>query len=295
MVAYLLCTVILLFILSIVLLIKVLLLKKSAKEIKNAFEEKLNTDTNTLIDISSNDKDMRHLAASVNSSLRVLRDKRNFFQSRDTELKNAVTNISHDLRTPLTAIFGYLDLLESEEKSENAARYLSFIENRANAMKTLTEEMFRYSIILSSDNTSDTADVNLCSVLEESIASFYCALVEKGIEPEINIPNKPIIRKVSKRSLTRVFENIINNALKYSDGDLTIDLNENGEISFSNSAKNLDEVQTGRLFDRFFTVRENRSSTGLGLAIAKTLVEQMGGTIGAKYSDGKITITVTFI
>lgn len=295
MVAYLLCTVILLFILSIVLLIKVLLLKKSAKEIKNAFEEKLNTDTNTLIDISSNDKDMRHLAASVNSSLRVLRDKRNFFQSRDTELKNAVTNISHDLRTPLTAIFGYLDLLESEEKSENAARYLSFIENRANAMKTLTEEMFRYSIILSSDNTADTADVNLCSVLEESIASFYGALVEKGIEPEINIPNKPIIRKVSKRSLTRVFENIINNALKYSDGDLTIDLNENGEISFSNSAKNLDEVQTGRLFDRFFTVRENRSSTGLGLAIAKTLVEQMGGTIGAKYFDGKITITVKFI
>lgn len=85
------------------------------------------------------------------------------------------------------------------------------------------------------------------------------------------------------------------NGVEYSDGDLTIDLNENGEISFLNSAKNLDEVQTGRLFDRFFTVRENRSSAGLGLAIAKTLVEQMGGTIGAKYSDGKITITVTFI
>lgn len=290
-----LCVVIMLLVIIVIQQIKIFNLRRSAREITEEIEEILNLNSNTLIDVSSRDKYILSLASKLNHELKTLRYKQLRYENGDKELKEAVTNISHDLRTPLTAIFGYLDLLESEEKSENAARYLSFIENRANAMKTLTEEMFRYSIILSSDNTSDTADVNLCSVLEESIASFYCALAEKGIEPEINIPNKPIIRKVSKRSLTRVFENIINNALKYSDGDLTIDLNENGEISLSNSAKNLDEVQTGRLFDRFFTVRENRSSTGLGLAIAKTLVEQMGGTIGAKYSDGKITITVTFI
>lgn len=285
----------LLLIIIIIQQIKIYFLHRSTREIVEELSEILQTDTNALIDISSRDKYILSLASGLNKELKELRREKLKYKNGDKELKEAVTNISHDLRTPLTAIFGYLDLLESEEKSENAARYLSFIENRANAMKTLTEEMFRYSIILSSDNTSDTADVNLCSALEESIASFYGALVEKGIEPEINIPNRPVIRKVSKRSLTRVFENIINNALKYSDGDLTIDLNENGEISFSNSAKNLDEVQTGRLFDRFFTVRENRSSTGLGLAIAKTLVEQMGGTIGAKYFDGKITITVKFI
>ena len=102
----------------ILLLIKIHLLRKSAKEIECSFSEKLITDSNTLIDISSNDKYMCHLANEINIQLRKLRAERRKFQKGDIELKNAVTNVSHDLRTPLTAIYGYLDLLEQEEKSE---------------------------------------------------------------------------------------------------------------------------------------------------------------------------------
>ena len=135
----------------ILLLIKIHLLRKSAKEIECSFSEKLITDSNTLIDISSNDKYMCHLANEINIQLRKLRAERRKFQKGDIELKNAVTNVSHDLRTPLTAIYGYLDLLEQEEKSEKVNRYIAVIKNRTEMLKQLTEELFRYSVILTSE------------------------------------------------------------------------------------------------------------------------------------------------
>ena len=114
----------------IILVIRIVLLRKSAKEIETAFADRLITDTNTLIDISSSDKYMRSLASSINVQLRRLRDERHRFVQGDAELKNAVTNISHDLRTPLTAIFGYLDLLEKQEKTPETEKYLKIIGER---------------------------------------------------------------------------------------------------------------------------------------------------------------------
>ena len=132
-----------------VLLAKVYFLRKSAQEIADAFRDRLTTDTNTLIDISTHDPYMRKPEADINVRLRLLRQQRNKYLSGDRELKEAVTNISHDLRTPLTAICGYLDLHKEEDKSENTVRYLSLIENWGEPMKQLTEELFRYSVILS--------------------------------------------------------------------------------------------------------------------------------------------------
>lgn len=125
-----------------VLAAKVYFLHKSAQEISEAFRDRLAEDTNTLIDISTRDPYMRKLATDVNVQLRLLRKERHRYQQGDQELKEAVTNISHDLRTPLTAINGYLDLLEREEKSENVQRYLSQIKNRTDVLKNLTEELF---------------------------------------------------------------------------------------------------------------------------------------------------------
>ena len=144
-----------------VLLAKVWFLRKSAQEIRDAFCDRLAADTNTLIDISTRDPYMRKLASDINVQLRLLRQQRHKYLSGDRELKEAVTNISHDLRTPLTAICGYLDLLDNEDKSENTSRYLSLIGNRVDAMKLLTEELFRYSVILSTEEmTVETVHVN---------------------------------------------------------------------------------------------------------------------------------------
>lgn len=272
---------------------KIYYLHRSSLEILDRMEDILSSDTNTLIDISSRDPYLCQLASELNVQLRLLRRQRQKYLGGDQELKEAVTNISHDLRTPLTAICGYMDLLRQENTSETVRRYLALIENRTQAMKELTEELFRYSVILSSQDL-ELEPVHLNGSLEESIAAFYGALSARGIRPEIHMTGKRLERKLNREALSRVFSNILNNALKYSDGDLTVQLTDSGEISFSNHAAALDPVAVGKLFDRFFTVEAGRNSGGLGLAIAKALVEQMGGVISADYSGEVLTIRMAF-
>ncbi|MGN0600354.1 MAG: sensor histidine kinase [Oscillospiraceae bacterium] len=279
-------------IIIVALCVKIYLLKKSAREISKEFADRLQTDTNTLIGISSRDKDMCELAGSINKQLSILRREHLRYTQGDAELKAAVTNISHDLRTPLTAICGYLDLMKREEKSEKLSAYLEIIEDRANAMKQLTEELFKYSVVMSENTISKKETVLVNNVLEDSIMGYYAALCEKGIEPSVRITEKKIVREISRADLSRVFSNLIGNALKYSDGDLNITLDDDGTITFSNTAASLDGIDVGRLFDRFYTVEAARSSTGLGLSIARSLVEKMNGLISAEYSDSVLNIQI---
>ena len=278
----------------IALLAKLYILQKSVKEIETAFADRLITDTNVLIDISSSDKNVRRLANTINGQLRKLRTERRRFQQGDLELKNAVTNISHDLRTPLTALSGYLELLEQEEKSESVNRYIEIMKDRVDILTQLSEELFRYSVIISTKDNITKEQVIINTVLEESIAAFYTVLTERNIVPEIQVSETKVVRMLDRSALSRVFSNLISNVIKYSDGDLKIVLSENGEIAFSNMASGLDEIQVGRLFDRFYTVEAARKSTGLGLTISKTLVEQMKGTISAIYENNRLSIHIFF-
>lgn len=289
---WLLCGILLVIVL--VLLIKVWLLKKSMDEICSELTEHLSTETNTLISTSSVDRHVRHFAAELNKQLSQLRKQRQQYLSGEQELKEAVTNISHDLRTPLTAICGYLELLEREEKSASVERYIEVIKNRAEVLEQLTEELFRYSVIITTEDDTTKELVIINGVLEESIAAFYAALDEHKITPNIQMPENKVSRYLNRSALSRVFSNLLNNAIKYSDGDLDITLSETGEITFTNTASGLNEVQVGKLFDRFYTVEAARESTGLGLAIARTLIEQMNGTISAKYENNRLSICILF-
>ena len=278
----------------IVLLIKIILMQKGAKEIAEKLSEKLTADTNTLIDVSSRDRNIRRLANEINAELRKLRAERIKFNQGDAEVKEAITNISHDLRTPLTAISGYLELLEKEEKTEAAQRYIGIIKDRTEHMKQLCEELFRYSIVISTTDSISYESVTVNAVLEESISSYYAALTGANITPKISICEKKIVRSLDKNALSRIFGNLIGNAIKYSDGDLAITLFESGTITFSNHASALDETQAGKLFNRFFTVENAEKSTGLGLSIAKALTEEMNGKITAKYENGVLSIRLIF-
>ncbi len=281
-----------LLIVIVILSIKLFLMRKTAREIESAFAGRLMTDTNILIDISHQDKTMRKLAESLNSELRKLRRERHRFYHGDLELKEAVTNISHDLRTPLTAISGYFDLLEREEKSDAVSRYIEVIKNRIEVMKQLIEELFQYSVVISAEHDLTTEPVFINGFLEESILAFYGALQQQCITPDIDITEKRITRKVNRTALSRVFSNIMSNVIKYSDGDLKITLADTGEITFSNTASALSGIEVERLFDRFYTVERARKSTGLGLSISRILTEQMGGKISAHYRNGKLSISI---
>ena len=274
--------------------IKVLSMRRAARQILRELSEKLSEDTNTLICLSTSDRQMRRLAAGLNRELRTLRAQRLRYRQGDRELKDAITNISHDLRTPLTAICGYLELMEREPLGDSAARYLERISQRAEAMKALTEELFRYSVVLSTAEDMTAEPVDLNAALEQAAADFYAALTGRGIQPVIRMPAQRVVRSLDRAALSRILSNLFSNALKYSDGDLEVTLTERGEIAFSNGARDLDPVQVGRLFDRFFSLEAARNATGLGLAIAKTLVEKMDGTISAGYENGRLTVTICF-
>lgn len=270
------------------------MLRKGIDEFQTELKKHLAHETNTLISTSTTDRQIQLLATEMNIHLRELREKRRRYENGDQELKDAVTNISHDLRTPLTAISGYLELLELEEKSLAATQYLNTIKNRTDAMKELIEQLFYYSMITSSPEKPNMTVVSLNAVLEESISTYYSALVEKNIEPTITIPDEPINRFVDQQMLHRIFDNLLSNAIKYSDGDLHITLSPNGTISFMNTASSLTTIEVEKLFNRFYTVESARHSTGLGLSIVKSLVEQLNGQISTIFHNNQLTIALSF-
>ena len=250
-------------------------------------------ESNTLLSLPCRDREMLALADCLNEELRTLRDARRRYAHGDLELKEAIANISHDLRTPLTAIFGSLALVEREEKTEAVARYLSQIENRAQALKTLTDELFRYALAASVAALSPQP-LELRAALEEALLSCYGALHQRGITPALSLPDRPVRRTLDPEALSRILHNILSNALKYSDGDLSVTMTEEGVITFRNAAQHLTPIAVGRLFDRYYTVESAQSSTGLGLSIAKALTERMGGRISAAYEDGNLEIRLAF-
>lgn len=373
--------------LVIVLAVKIALLYQGVKEIGGQFYDRLSEDTNNGIYVSGNDRHLKAFARQLNQELKILYDQRRRYQNGDKELKEAVTNISHDLRTPLTAIYGYLELAEAEmeaaealeaaapvqelgdsasrewsrkespagaapvssaqesgrnvlgersrkespesaisvpererasqrlQSTEQMTHYLAQIRNRADAMCALTEELFRYSIILSVSGKHtgyqqaavDTGEdsgrerVVLNRFLADCLLSYYDIFTQYRIEPRIAIADEEVVRFLDAGALRRIFCNILDNAVKYSKpamsperAVLTVELFPDGTIMFGNSAQNLDWVSVERLFDRFYTVETGRNSTGLGLSIAKLLTERMGGSISAAYTEGMLEITVKF-
>ena len=277
--------------LTVMLAIKVVLLRKSARVLREELLRRRNEETNTLLSLPSRDREMRLLTSTLNQELRSLRQDRLRYQQGDQELKDAVAGISHDLRTPLTAISGYLELLKSQQLPPDATRYLEQVESRTHSMKRLTEELFQYSVAASTEKL-ELQPVDLGRALEETLLAFCGALESRGITPEIHLTEKKVIRYLDPGALNRVLGNLLTNALKYSPGDLSVSLDESGRIAVSNSAPQLDPITTGRLFDRFYTVEAAKNSTGLGLSIAKALTERMGGKIWAEFSQGRLTLLV---
>lgn len=265
-------------------------LRNNIKQIADAFGEKISMDTNTLISVSTSDRVVRDFAVQMNKELKALRKERLKLEHGDKELQSAVTNIAHDLRTPLTAISGYLELLAEEPMDDKISKYLDIIRERTETLKRLTEELFRYSVINSTSEELHFERVSLRDELEIALAGAYGMLTEKNITPKLSLSEQEMPRMLDHAACQRVFSNILSNAVKYAAGDLRISLDDNGEIIFENPTQGLSEVETAQLFDRFYTVQNAKGATGLGLSIAKLLTEKMGGTIRAEWKDGLLRI-----
>ena len=267
------------------LLLKLFLIKKSIIEIEKNFTKILESDTNNIISISSSDKDIKNLTINLNDNLIELRKQKLKYKNGNQELKKIVTNISHDLRTPLTALKGYIDLINKEKLSISQKKYLKIIQKKSDELNELTGQLFEFSKIIDTLEKNINLSKDECcinEILEETLLSFYNIFKEKNIFPTINISNKKLYKKVNKISIVRIFENILSNVSKYSNGDFEVEMDDNGIITFSNKANSLDATSVQKIFDRYFSVENAKESTGIGLSIAKQLVEMNDGEIYAE-------------
>lgn len=281
-------------VLSIFLIIKILVMKNEIKNIGESLLRIINTDTNNLITISTKDDDLRKLAKILNNSLKDLRKLELEYKNGNQDLKLSITNISHDLRTPLTAIRGYLDLIDVKDLTKKQKEYLKFIDMKVRDMSMLTEQLFDFSKSLDSFNEVNKKQVLINDVLERVICSSYDLFKRNNVEPIINITNKKIIRMLDENMLIRILENIISNAIKYGKRDVNVILNDEGVIMISNKVSNLDKTSVEKMFNRYYTVNNAKKSTGIGLSIAKQLVELNGGVIDANIENDILTIKLEF-
>ncbi len=277
-----------------ILIIKIFVIKKSIRDIEKEFNFIIESDTNSLITNFSNDTDIKNLSRTINKNLRKIRKLEIEYNQGNQELKKSITNISHDLRTPLTAIRGYLELLDYKNLTEKQKEYLKYIEIKAKDLTNLTEQLFDFSKSLDSFNELNKSDVCLNNLLEEVICSFYDLFTKNNIIPDIYITNKKIIKNVDLNMIKRIFENIISNAIKYSEDNFKITLDDSGIVHFSNKTSNVNLIDLEKIFDRYYTVENGKKSTGIGLSIAKQLVELNGGEIDASYDNNELDIALKF-
>lgn len=244
----------------------------------------LETDTNSQLTTIAAGSDIAEFVATVNILLE--RDRQRTFEAARAEanLKRAVTNISHDLRTPLTAAKGYLQMLESPAlDKETRVKYLQIVQERLATQTTLMDSLFEFAQVLEGREMAVAEDMNLCSIVRDVFSVNYVLLEEKGFEVDINMPDYDIICKGNKDAAERILQNLVRNVCVHGKEYLRITVAD-GMIEIANKTENIHELDTMQLFDRFYTADAARTnkSTGLGLAIVKELATQMGWHVKAQ-------------
>ena len=290
--------IVLLLIILFIVIFYLVLLKRSLKKFANDLERKVSDKSNVLLTCEVGDKDLDRVIERVNSVLDDNTRIRNDYENKNESLQKMITNVSHDLRTPLTSALGYIDIiLRSDLADDDKERYLKVIEERLKRLSVLVNSFFEFSKIISNDEKIVVSKVNLVNVLEKSISNYYEDFSKEDRVIQFNFDKRNIVIDSNELMLSRIFDNLIGNAFKHSTGDLIINVRIKSQliIEFINDLI-YDDLDVNQIFDEFYTVDISRTkgNTGLGLAISKEFVEELGGTIRAEKDNGKLKITITF-
>ncbi|NGT12651.1 HAMP domain-containing histidine kinase [Clostridium perfringens] len=248
--------------------------------------------------LSLPNKNIENLIVEINTLIDDKRKMENIYKEKDMELREAIANMSHDLRTPLTSIMGYVYLLNDDKlDKEERKEYLKIIEKRSLVLNDLITNFYGLSRIQADQYEIKFEPVNLELVLGEIIAAFYETLDYKFGEPEINIEEGLVPVLGDKQALNRIFTNLIENIIKHGEGEVKISLKKKNKyivMEFSNKAEELEPKDVNRIFEKFFTKDRMRTgqNTGLGLAIVKLLVEKQGQKIEAKKVGNRLVINI---
>lgn len=253
--------------------------------------------TNATLTTNTYDKDICKLLSQFNDILTTNRDHVRNALLNETQMKQAITNVSHDIRTPLTAALGYLQMLEEENlPPEKQQEYTKLVYEKLKSLSTLAEYLFEFTKLTEKPVVS-MQKCNLCNLTTEILAGFYNSFEEKKISVQLNIPPNPVYVLGDPNAYKRIVENLVQNVLKYAKDSFVVTLyEEKGEIHFSNKTENASAIDLEHLFDRFYTadMARTKKSTGLGLAIVQSFVQAMGWQIKAQLHEEFLTFIVTF-
>lgn len=288
-------------ILAFIFLSHLLFIKKELKNILNQLKNYNIRKTEKKIDITLLDKDIEKMAIEINNLIDLHALSNIEKKSAERELKQAIANISHDLRTPLTSILGYIQLIEKPEVTdEERKEYLAIAKDRAKRLQILLNDFFELSVIESVDHSLKLEKLGLNSIVEEIAINLYDQFNEQQIVPSIKIPQEQMNIIGDESAIKRVIENLVINAIRYSDGSVSITLEKNNtkvNLTISNDVKDITEKDVELFFNRFYTADQTRSGkgTGLGLSIAKALMDKMNGKLSAELKDSWLYVKCSWI
>lgn len=234
------------------------------------------------------------LITEINSLLEDLRSESALYRRRRHELDNMLTNISHDLRTPLTAALGYLEIVrEGGLSAEEEERELAVISERLGRLRELIDSFFEFSRIVSEDKEPKKESINLVALIEDSVSGFYDVYEDSGRHIELDLKGTRFDIVSNRMMLLRIVDNLISNSYKHGSGDLHI-VRDDNKLIFGNEMPEGELTDVSRVFDEFWTtdVSRTKGGTGLGLAIVKQFSEMLSIGISADAEDGSFRIVL---
>lgn len=311
---------------AVIVLIAVLLkIRAQLRDINEQLDFLYEKDTNMLLATDTNLADIGRLKRNINRFLVQEHLRRREAVKKEQMISDTYTNLSHDIRTPLTSLDGYFQLLREEDDEKQQEHYIAIIQERITSLKDMLEELFMFTKLKNDSFKLELSNCCVSRLLKQTVFSYYDEWKKQGIEPEISLCDETVFILANTQALRRVFQNIIKNALVHGQKSIRIEMKkpddeisgcrnsmphdevnrENNSIdsstgqvciSISNDVENPGEIDVSKVFERFYKADEARSisSSGLGLSIAKELVERMGGQIMAELDGKRFGVKITF-
>lgn len=277
------------------------LLSKNIKEVSKDFMEiSQDIERNRRLTLNSPNKNLENLLMYINEYLEKTQKEKIKSMNREREIRKEIENISHDLRTPLTSILGYLELMRDDDTTqEEQVEYISIIERKSKALQNLIQTFYDVSRLEANDYKMNMQVIDIHKELMEHMLLYYNDFEKRNLNVNIDMIDECVNIEGDIKSIERIFNNLIQNAIKYSKSSLEVKLNKNKEyvnITFINDTENLEEKDVDNLFNRFYMKDESRHnhSSGLGLTVTKLLIECMNGEIDAFIKDNYIYFNLKF-
>lgn len=270
--------------------IRYALLKRGIRKINEELNEIIkNLKQNRILKQPSPQREMEDLLSSLNRALEQIRKERISYEKREQEFQRQLEDISHDLRTPLTAIQGYLKLIDQDDLDSEEKEYLEVIQRRSAHLQHLINQFYEFSTLLSGSYKMEFRETDIGRMCREQILGYYRQLEEAGIEVQIRIPETPVCIYADENALSRIIGNLLQNAVRYAKSRLEIEITEiqisetvkETILVCANDTDDMAEEDIQQIFERFYTgdLARSKGGTGLGLAISRHLAEQMGAAM----------------